>query len=105
MGKFRSGFLTVIAAWCCAGYANAQAAPSASPTSQQSLGGRLKNCTARAHCRRMLRFFKQLLDKPRCNHSKPRGVPVLPFHKRQSINGRLVPNGSMVDFSMRHTLP
>jgi len=34
MGKFRSGFLTVIAAWCCAAHANAQAAPAASLTSQ-----------------------------------------------------------------------
>jgi hypothetical protein len=45
----------------------------------------------------------QLMDKLRCDQSKLRGVPVLPIRKRQSINSRLIPNGSMVDFSMRHT--
>ncbi len=56
-----------------------------------------------AHCHRMLRFFKQVMGRLRCNQSKPRGVPVLPLRTRPSVSSHLILNGNMADFSTRHT--
>jgi hypothetical protein len=49
VGKIRTGLFTLIAAWCCAPHAQAQAAPSASPTSQTVSCTRIEElCPAKA---------------------------------------------------------